>query len=587
MADPVLRIPVDDEAFKRYMEAFERYQSQLQDQPEMWADTNEKVLEGVAANLSLADAIGASVAAAIRLGDVQQRNASRRKRESEDADVEEQRASGWRRKALDHVQELARSTSSVLRNVSGFAAGGSTGGMFGMVADAGKGLGGDIGALVSLAGHTLNANYEMNNAASDKLQFSRGIGATIGQQEGFHLGFGRYTNTDQGLDAVMNARGDPASWAAFQMLGVDRTKGSNADVYANTLRAQTNLAGRHLDKNGNIKFYETDPRGGSAFGTTHEDLNRLLAAQKQGPAAFEKALKDAASNKSPLADKQAEAATKSAIASDKLATRLADNVLALNSLANPTLDRVTTGLNQLADIAGKLYDLLSFNWFGAPSVGGAKGGASSNQSWLDKAANGLGHLIGLTDEQLGIAPAPGNAPSGARRPNSRSSLGAPSDEAINRLVSGGGGSTRSAALRDVEALAKRSGWRETSGFRTYAEQAKLYAKYQAYLHGGAFANVAAAPGMSAHEHGQAIDIGYGRDVSLAGIKAELRRLGLHVTRAFREHDHYHVEWAGAGSTASRDRGSTAAVGNVQVHVKVSAPPGHQTAVTANSAAKGG
>src|SRR5882672_4592188 len=105
------------------MEAFERYQSQLQDQPEMWTDTNEKVLEGVAANLSMADAIGASVAAAIRLGDVQQRNASRRKREAEDSDIEEQRASGWRRKALDHVQELTRSASTVVRSFGGFAAG--------------------------------------------------------------------------------------------------------------------------------------------------------------------------------------------------------------------------------------------------------------------------------------------------------------------------------------------------------------------------------------------------------------------------------------------------------------------------------
>jgi len=391
VADPILRIPIDDAAFKRYMEAFERYQSQLDEQPEKWAESNEQVREGVAANMALADAIGQSVSAAIRLGDAQSRNAQRRKREAEDSDVEEQRASGWRRKALDHVQEFNRSASTAVRSFSSFAAGGKgAGGMFGMIADAGKGLGGDIGAVVNLLGHTLNAGYEINNAVSDKGLFARGIGASLGQQEGFHNNLGRYTNTDQGIDAVMNARGTPQEWWQFNSLGVDRTKGSNAEVYGNVLRKQAELAKRFTDKNGTTNWAQVDPRGGSAFGTTHEDLNRLKGLSG---ADLDKAIKDAVAFKTPLADKQIDAATKSVVAMDNLTTRVQDQTQALTVGLSPQLDKLTTGMGRLADVAEKLAGILSFaDPTKASPVGLVTGGKYKN-AW-----DYLGDAIGGVEE---------------------------------------------------------------------------------------------------------------------------------------------------------------------------------------------
>lgn len=579
MADPVLRIPIDDAAFKRYMEAFERYQSQLREQPNMWAEANAEVLDGVSANLALADAIGASVSAAMRLGDAQNRNAQMRKREAENSEAEEQRASGWRRKALDHVQELNRSAGTVVRSFSTLAAGsGGSGGLFGMLAN--NKLGGEIGEIASIVGKVVNAGYDINNAVSDKGLFARGIGATLGQQEGFHNNLGRYTNTDQGLDAVMNARGTPQEWWKFNALGVDRTKGSNADVYGNVLRSQAELAKRYTDKNGVTNWAQVDPRGGSAFGTTHEDLNRLKGLSG---ADLDKAIRDAVSFKTPLQDKQIDAATKTVIAMDNNTQKITDLAQAMTTQLNPAMDKLTQGIDSLTDIAGKIYDLLSFNWFGDPTVPdkNKKPGEPGNkdQSWLGWAAggldnlltwgaNGLGKAIGLTDEQLGIKPQSGGA-----APQRR---GAPAAANNNGAASMG----------DVTGVARSMGWRVTSGTRSYAEQKSLYDAWRANPSAYPRGYVVAKPGHSAHESGRAMDIGYGKGVTLAGIVAELRKRGVNVTRAINEGNHYHVEW-GAPGAAGRNRRVSGGAGNVNVNVKVSAPPGHQTAVTSNSASMGG
>lgn len=69
---------------------------------------------------------------------------------------------------------------------------------------------------------------------------------------------------------------------------------------------------------------------------------------------------------------------------------------------------------------------------------------------------------------------------------------------------GGGGNVHGLVPQVLRALAwaRSHGWRGgvNSGFRTYAEQAVLYARY---LAGG---NIAAPPGQSNHESGQAVDV---------------------------------------------------------------------------------
>lgn len=574
MAEPVLRIPIDDTAFQRYMEAFNRYQQQLRDQPEMWSDTNAEVLQGVTTNLALADAIGEAVSAAVRLGDAERRNEQGRRKAAQDETADEIRAAGWRRKALDHVQELSRSSSTVVRSFGSIAGGTKgAGGLLGMIADGGKSLGGDIGALIGLVGHTLNAGYEANAAVSDKGLFARGIGATLGQQEGFHNNLGRYTNTDQGIDAVMNARGSPDQWWQFNALGVKgiQSDKSNAEVYGDVLRKQVELAKRYTT-NGVTNYAAIDPRGATAFGTTHEDLNRLKGLSG---ADLDKAIKDAVSFKTPLQDKQIDAATKSTIAADNLATRVVDNTQMLAVGMAPALDKTVEGLNRLTDVAGKIYEQLSgANKSVVPPAA---------RSFLDTIESPLKKLLGpgmswLFDSGPGGAPAAGAAggSGGAARGGGRS--GAPA-------VGGGRGPADAGLLAQAKSMVEAMGGRVTSTQRSYAEQKRLYDKYQTYKRGGPWAALAAAPGHSAHESGQALDVAYGKGISLAGITAQLKKIGINVTRALNEGDHYHVEWSNPARQGPRGgRGATSS--NTHVSVKVSAPPGHQTAVTANTAVRG-
>ena len=572
------------------MEAFQRYQEQLKEQPDMWAETNSEVLQGIAANLSLADAIGEAVSAAIRLGDAERRNDQARRKNAQDEDAEQTRASSWRRKALDHVQELNRSASTAVRSFSGFAAGGKgAGGMFGMLADAGKGLGGDIGAITSLIGHTLNAGYEINNAVSDKGLFARGIGATIGQQEGFHNNLGRYTNTDQGIDAVMNARGSPDQWWQFNSLGVRGYRGdkSNAQVYGDVLRSQVELAKRNTH-NGVTDWFAADPRGASAFGTTHEDLNRLMKAPD-----LDKAIKDAIAFKTPLADKQIDAATKSVVAMDNLTTRLTDNTQALTVSLSPQIDKLTSGMDKLIDITGKLYDLLSFNWFGKksdkPGKSPSVAGQIANQALLGPVGGTIANLLGFDPIQTATDWFGGGGGGGGK-----DSKGSSSKNDVR-------------VYRDIAAYLKRTGLSDAASFGSAAGAiAESHGNPNAYNKSSGAFGIGQWLGkrkqglfaMARRDHvdprnyyEQLKYLAWELHGGDAGGKAVMgagsvdAALKAYVYKFMRPQGKNNEHVADAISDVNRGSNVVRAA-NVQVNVKVSAPPGHQTAVSTNSAAKG-
>lgn len=83
----------------------------------------------------------------------------------------------------------------------------------------------------------------------------------------------------------------------------------------------------------------------------------------------------------------------------------------------------------------------------------------------------------------------------------------------------------SPTVRRALAFARANGWKGqvNSGFRTYAEQVVLYNRY---LHGG---NLAAKPGTSRHESGDALDVsdyqGFKRAMDKAPKGARLKWFG--------------------------------------------------------------
>ncbi len=93
----------------------------------------------------------------------------------------------------------------------------------------------------------------------------------------------------------------------------------------------------------------------------------------------------------------------------------------------------------------------------------------------------------------------------------------------------------------------------TSTQRSYAQQQGLYARYEAYKAGtGPWAPLAAKPGTSEHERGQAVDVAKSAGMTLAKLVEAFREQGVHLTEKLNEGDHFHVAWGGKGRAGPSD-----------------------------------
>ncbi|HEX4738742.1 MAG TPA: D-alanyl-D-alanine carboxypeptidase family protein [Allosphingosinicella sp.] len=99
-------------------------------------------------------------------------------------------------------------------------------------------------------------------------------------------------------------------------------------------------------------------------------------------------------------------------------------------------------------------------------------------------------------------------------------------------------------LAQGEALIKSIGGTVTSGQRSFATQQRLYQKYLAGT-----GPLAAKPGTSYHEVGQALDIAKTTGMTLAKIRDAFRDAGVPVKELLDEGDHFHVAWGKAADTA--------------------------------------
>lgn len=362
MPEAVLRIPIDDEAFKRYLQAFEKYQTQLRAQPDMWTDTNETILETVNAGGALVDTINRQVDAAQRLGNIESRNAQRKRKEMQDEDSEQKRQQSWRRQALDHVQELSRASGSIVRSFGNFASGSGTGGLFGGVASIGNDLGGTLGGIVKLAGHVLNAGYEINKAVSDKGQQAIGIGTGVGRMEGAQNYLGAFTDPVAGIDAVTNARGSPGQWASFARMGIKPRKGEdNADLWGRIIRRAADIGEQATGPDGQVRQDMAGAKGAYDF-MSPEDLRRIIARDKAGMLNSDIANARNSQAGNPLTDKAVQSATSLVQAQDNLVTTVRDSAQALGVKFDPALMAATKGLQDLANVAEKIVGLFPSNW---------------------------------------------------------------------------------------------------------------------------------------------------------------------------------------------------------------------------------
>ncbi|WBO23929.1 M15 family metallopeptidase [Sphingomonas abietis] len=102
-------------------------------------------------------------------------------------------------------------------------------------------------------------------------------------------------------------------------------------------------------------------------------------------------------------------------------------------------------------------------------------------------------------------------------------------------------SGRQVTVAQAEGIVQGIGGRVTSSYRSTAEQQVLYDRYKAGK-----GPLAAKPGTSEHERGQALDVAKSAGMTLAKIVEAFAAQGVHLTERLDEGDHYHVAWGAKG-----------------------------------------
>lgn len=99
-------------------------------------------------------------------------------------------------------------------------------------------------------------------------------------------------------------------------------------------------------------------------------------------------------------------------------------------------------------------------------------------------------------------------------------------------------------LSQAESIVRGIGGTVTSSYRSTAEQQVLYDRYRAGT-----GPLAAKPGTSEHERGQALDVAKSAGVTLATLKKAFDDAGVKLTEALDEGNHFHVAWGPKGPSA--------------------------------------
>lgn len=121
--------------------------------------------------------------------------------------------------------------------------------------------------------------------------------------------------------------------------------------------------------------------------------------------------------------------------------------------------------------------------------------------------------------------------------------------------SGSGLFGREIGMSEARSIASGAGFQVNSGTRPSwirdekpggaSSQERLYNKWIA--EGRPKDNPTAAPGTSAHESGNALDIQFGKGITAASIKKAFADEGVKLTKIIKERGHFHIEWSTKGA----------------------------------------
>lgn len=128
-------------------------------------------------------------------------------------------------------------------------------------------------------------------------------------------------------------------------------------------------------------------------------------------------------------------------------------------------------------------------------------------------------------------------------------------EAVHSATNDNRQTGREISLPEAEAIVKSIGGTITSATRSFAQQSALYAKYLAGT-----GSLAAKPGHSDHELGNALDIAKTPGMTIAKIREAFNDAGVAIKQLLDEGNHFHVAWrTGASSAIQASKDEAAAI----------------------------
>lgn len=260
MPTPILKIPVDDAAFKRYLETFNKYQEQLRAQPEMWQDINTGMggiaLAGAAIAAEIAHQAETTRALAKEEEELararKKEDEARRRADKEEADRSKAKADRMRH-AIDQVKEYSKGVAQATLNLGKWAV---------------------IGEGASLAAGALSVwglDRFVTGVAQD-YRTSSGMGVSMGQMQGANLSMQRYFDVNSVMGNLANMQETPADWGTFRMMGIN-PQGKDP----NQLMNEAALAARRMFLNDNQNLALAGAQGLTKV-FSPEDLRRLAHA---------------------------------------------------------------------------------------------------------------------------------------------------------------------------------------------------------------------------------------------------------------------------------------------------------------------
>lgn len=226
---PIITIPVDDEAFKRFSEMWKEYQASLGEQGDKWAEVNENVATMASAFALVTVALEAHNELLARQKQIAKEEAEEEKKKVKalkDQDKLEQDAERRRHKAVEDTKKIAHSVADTAVGLAKWAA---LGGAAGVVGGALSFWG--LDRFVAGIGNTRRS--------------ALGYGVDTGQMQSMDVHLQRYFDVHSLLENVAESVADPSRRQYFSALGVDPRGKQTADLAAETATraAQMFIAG--------------------------------------------------------------------------------------------------------------------------------------------------------------------------------------------------------------------------------------------------------------------------------------------------------------------------------------------------------